>query len=161
MMPDEKELRKRLRDDFRFYAPRCLKIRTKSGAIEALTLNAAQKHLHEKLNEQNRCRVAEFTNLSPCPPRLAEHPFFELDDLQNIDRCHPKFLADIRNVRPSQGCGRLFVGDNLPALNLCQRDDERSADVRSFRSPTRRENCPSTWAASTCTSSDSSWNMCF
>jgi hypothetical protein len=48
----ERAIRQRLKDDFAHYAARCLKIRTKSGAIEPLILNAAQAHLHERLERQ-------------------------------------------------------------------------------------------------------------
>jgi hypothetical protein len=48
----EKEIRRRLRDDFPHYAGKCLKIRSKSGAIEPLELNQAQLYLHAKLEEQ-------------------------------------------------------------------------------------------------------------
>lgn len=40
------------RDDFQFYAPRCLKIRTKEGGIAPLRLNKAQLYLHKRLEEQ-------------------------------------------------------------------------------------------------------------
>jgi hypothetical protein len=43
---------KRLKSDFVFYAPECLKIRTKSGAIASLELNEAQRYLHKRLEEQ-------------------------------------------------------------------------------------------------------------
>jgi hypothetical protein len=52
MTPREKELRRRFRDDFRYYAPRCLKIRVKSGAVRAMALNEAQLYLDQKLAEQ-------------------------------------------------------------------------------------------------------------
>jgi hypothetical protein len=45
----EREIRLRLRDDFGYYAPRCLKIRTKAGAVKPFQLNAAQLYLHKKL----------------------------------------------------------------------------------------------------------------
>ena len=48
----ELAIRQRLKDDFEHYASRCLKIRTKSGAVEPLLLNAAQLYLHAKLEEQ-------------------------------------------------------------------------------------------------------------
>lgn len=48
----ERAIRQRLKDDFEHYAARCLKIRTKAGAIEPLVLNAAQRHLHERLEAQ-------------------------------------------------------------------------------------------------------------
>ena len=54
MTPREREIRLRLRDDFEYYAPRCLKIRTKSGNIQPLSLNAAQRNLHQKLEEQRK-----------------------------------------------------------------------------------------------------------
>lgn len=50
-MADLAKLR-RLRDEFTYYAPRCLRIRTKSGAIEPLILNDAQEYLHGRLEAQ-------------------------------------------------------------------------------------------------------------
>ena len=52
MTPREREIRLRLRDNFPYYAPRCLKIRTKAGAVFPFTLNQAQLYLHHKLEEQ-------------------------------------------------------------------------------------------------------------
>lgn len=52
MTDDEREIRQRLKDDFAHYAPRCLRIRTKSGKMQAFALNRAQSYLHEKLEEQ-------------------------------------------------------------------------------------------------------------
>lgn len=46
--------RKRLRDDFEFYARNCLYIRTKSEGVKALTLNKAQLYIHERLERQRR-----------------------------------------------------------------------------------------------------------
>lgn len=40
------------RDSFEYYAPRCLKIRTKSGSVDALELNSAQRLIHTKLTRQ-------------------------------------------------------------------------------------------------------------
>lgn len=48
----ERAIRLRLRDDFVFYAERCLRIRAKSGKIEPLTLNQAQIYLHGRLEAQ-------------------------------------------------------------------------------------------------------------
>lgn len=48
----ERAIRQKLKDDFPHYAARCLKIRTKGGTIEPLTLNAAQSYLHERLEAQ-------------------------------------------------------------------------------------------------------------
>lgn len=50
------ELLRPFRNDFSFYAPRALKIRSKDGAIVPFMFNAAQKHLHERLEEQRRMR---------------------------------------------------------------------------------------------------------
>ena len=52
MTPRELELRRRLKSDFAYYAPRCLKIRVKSGAVQPMRLNEAQLYLHAKLEEQ-------------------------------------------------------------------------------------------------------------
>jgi hypothetical protein len=52
MTPDEVEIRRKLRDDFQHYASRCLNIRTKAGKVERLDLNAAQRLIHEKIEEQ-------------------------------------------------------------------------------------------------------------
>jgi hypothetical protein len=48
----EKALRQKLKDDFEHYASRCIRIRTKSGAIEPLVLNRAQLYLHQRIQEQ-------------------------------------------------------------------------------------------------------------
>lgn len=55
-MPTDRELQiaKRLRDDFSYYAPRALRIRTKSGAVEPFRLNKAQLYLHARLEDQIR-----------------------------------------------------------------------------------------------------------
>ena len=42
----------KLRDDFPFYAPQCLRIRTKADAIEPFVLNEAQLEIHRKIEEQ-------------------------------------------------------------------------------------------------------------
>jgi hypothetical protein len=52
MTERERAIRRRLRDDFRHYAAKCLKIRTKAGQIEPLTLNQAQLYLHGRLEAQ-------------------------------------------------------------------------------------------------------------
>src|SRR5580704_1778758 len=54
MTPNERAIRLRLRDDFEYYAPRCLKIRTKSGQIQPLRLNAAQLYLHGQIERQRK-----------------------------------------------------------------------------------------------------------
>lgn len=46
------EVRKRLRDDFAFYAKNALKIRTKDGEVVNLSLNVAQEELLKRVNEQ-------------------------------------------------------------------------------------------------------------
>jgi hypothetical protein len=48
----EKAIRRRLRDDYPHYSAKCLKIRSKSGAIEPFSLNPAQLYLHGKLEAQ-------------------------------------------------------------------------------------------------------------
>lgn len=55
----EKRVRKRMRDDFAFYAYSTLKIRTKEsasgkGGLERFELNSAQKHIHAKITEQKQ-----------------------------------------------------------------------------------------------------------
>ncbi|MEQ8822758.1 MAG: hypothetical protein RIC14_00110 [Filomicrobium sp.] len=50
----ELELRRSLRDDFLAYAPTCLMIRTKAGALVPFTLNKAQQHVHERLEQQRK-----------------------------------------------------------------------------------------------------------
>ena len=45
-------VRKRLRDDFTFYAKACINIRTKEGEVKPLTLNAPQKKLDELIEKQ-------------------------------------------------------------------------------------------------------------
>ncbi len=48
----ERQVRARLKQDFLHYAPRCLRIRTKAGAVLPFRLNAAQLHLHRALEQQ-------------------------------------------------------------------------------------------------------------
>ena len=52
MTPDERRIRTRLRDDFPYFARKCLKIRTKAGAIVPLELNAAQLKILDEINSQ-------------------------------------------------------------------------------------------------------------
>lgn len=48
----EREIRQNLKDNFSHYAAKCLKIRTKSGAVVPFELNVAQKYIHRKVEEQ-------------------------------------------------------------------------------------------------------------
>lgn len=52
----EREIRRRLKIDFDHYASRCLSIRNKAGQVVPLALNASQRHVHERLEEQRRNR---------------------------------------------------------------------------------------------------------
>lgn len=52
MSPDDFERLRKFKNDFLHYAPRCLHIRTKSGAIEPFQLNKAQLYVHQKLQDQ-------------------------------------------------------------------------------------------------------------
>ncbi len=50
--PEELALRQRLKDDFEFYAPRCLKILDKAGRVASFSLNESQRRLHEIAQRQ-------------------------------------------------------------------------------------------------------------
>ena len=52
MTSREREIRQRLKTDLEHYAQKCLKIRTKAGAVAPLTFNRAQKYIHSRLEEQ-------------------------------------------------------------------------------------------------------------
>lgn len=52
MSDDEIAIRQRLKDDFAHYAAKCLKIRSKVGTVQPLTLNRAQRYIHERLEAQ-------------------------------------------------------------------------------------------------------------
>lgn len=52
MKEKEKSIRAKLKADFVHYAEKCLKIRTKSGAIRPFELNAAQIYIHGALEAQ-------------------------------------------------------------------------------------------------------------
>ena len=52
MNPKLKQVRKRLRDDFSFYAKSAAKIRTKEGDIRPLVLNPAQQILDDAVRKQ-------------------------------------------------------------------------------------------------------------
>ena len=54
MTEEEREIRQRLKDDLAHYAPRCLKIRTKSGTVEPFAFNQAQEYVHAKLEAQRQ-----------------------------------------------------------------------------------------------------------
>lgn len=51
--PKLRELEK-LRNDFLYYAPKCLKIKGKDMTIQPLVMNKAQLYVHERLEEQRR-----------------------------------------------------------------------------------------------------------
>ena len=50
--PDAKAIRKRLYDDFEFYAKHCVKIRPKSGPVQNFVLNGPQRRLLKVIDEQ-------------------------------------------------------------------------------------------------------------
>lgn len=50
----DREKLRRLRDDFRYFAKHCLRIRTKTGTVVPLDLNKAQLYLHDRLEKQRR-----------------------------------------------------------------------------------------------------------
>ena len=50
----EKNIRRKLRDDFTHYSNKCLKIRSKSGEILPFKLNTAQRYIHDKVEQQRR-----------------------------------------------------------------------------------------------------------
>lgn len=52
MDPKLKKIRRRLRDDFRYYASKALQIRTKAGEFKQLELNNPQGILHEAVKRQ-------------------------------------------------------------------------------------------------------------
>ena len=56
MDADELRLRRQLRDDFLFYAPRCLTIVPKKGAFKRFHLNTTQQKLHAATEEQRRTK---------------------------------------------------------------------------------------------------------
>lgn len=45
-------IRRRLKDDFQYYASKCLKIRTKAGEIQPFVINDGQRIIHETLEQQ-------------------------------------------------------------------------------------------------------------
>ncbi|QEL16757.1 hypothetical protein [Limnoglobus roseus] len=51
-MRSELVIARRLRDDFTYYAPRALRIRTKTGTVDPFRLNKAQHHLHTQVEAQ-------------------------------------------------------------------------------------------------------------
>lgn len=48
----KRAIRQRLKDDFEHFAKKCLRIRTKSGQVEPLLMNRAQRYLHDRLEKQ-------------------------------------------------------------------------------------------------------------
>jgi hypothetical protein len=54
MSDEEEAIRQRYKDDRRWFAERCLKIRTKSGELMPLIFNGVQSYIDQKLDEQAR-----------------------------------------------------------------------------------------------------------
>ncbi len=52
LTPKEKAVRKRLRDDFPWYAEKCLVIRTKTQGVQSFVLTRTQQYIHGRLEEQ-------------------------------------------------------------------------------------------------------------
>lgn len=52
MSDRERAIRRRLRDDLEHYAAKCMKIRTKEGAVEPFVFNEAQRYLDGRLDRQ-------------------------------------------------------------------------------------------------------------
>src|SRR5579859_8161826 len=50
----KRRVRQKLKDDLEHFANKCLRIRTKSGSVEPLVFNKAQKFLHQRLEEQKK-----------------------------------------------------------------------------------------------------------
>jgi len=48
----EREIRQRLKDDFKHYSSKCLKIRTKAGKVLPFVMNEAQTYIHERIEDQ-------------------------------------------------------------------------------------------------------------
>lgn len=51
-MTSQLDKRKRLKNDFQFYARHCLFIRTKDSGLNPFLLNKAQVYIHQRLEEQ-------------------------------------------------------------------------------------------------------------
>ena len=54
LTPEQRAKAVLLGSDFGYYAPRCLKIKTKAGQVVPFTMNRAQMYLHERIEEQRR-----------------------------------------------------------------------------------------------------------
>jgi len=52
LTPSAVESMRKLKEDFSFYAPNCMLIRSKGGAIQPLRFNRAQQYIHERLEQQ-------------------------------------------------------------------------------------------------------------
>lgn len=52
MSPRERRLRKRCKNDYTYFAPKCLKIRNKAGKVVPLELNKPQHYVHARLEDQ-------------------------------------------------------------------------------------------------------------
>lgn len=52
MTPHEKEIRQKLKSDFRHYAKKCLRIRVKNGAVIPFEMNKAQDYIDTQLERQ-------------------------------------------------------------------------------------------------------------
>jgi hypothetical protein len=52
MSPEEREIRQRYKDDYRYFAERCLRVRSKAGDLVPFRFNSVQDFVHARLEEQ-------------------------------------------------------------------------------------------------------------
>jgi hypothetical protein len=103
----------RYKDDLLYYAPNCLKIRTKSGDVTPFTFNKAQRYIHERLENQKgqtgkvRALILKGRQQGCClsPNSLiltSDYRWVKLDDLQvgqTIVACDEESIGFTANGR--------------------------------------------------------------
>lgn len=107
LTPKQLAVFQKLKDDFIHYSSRCLKIRTKSGAIEPFVMNKAQVYVHQKLEEQRgrtgkvRALIlkARQQGMSTYIGARFFHQTTTKKGIQTFIMAHKYFLRNTRHVR--------------------------------------------------------------
>jgi hypothetical protein len=137
----ERAIRLRLRVDLEYYAARCLKIRTKSGKIEALIFNRMQRYLHQRIEEHatrngGRVRVLILQGATARLQHLRFRPFLSSGDAPphahsvSVHFMHYNFVRIHQSLRvtPAMAAG---VTTKLWSITDMVRIIEEREDLRS------------------------------
>ncbi len=103
MTLEDKAILQKLKDNFIHYASKCLKIRTKSGSVEAFTLNRAQLHIHTEIERQKgetgKVRVLILKGRQQGCSTYVGGRFYHIVSWTMLRRTYIKWLSVIMKIR--------------------------------------------------------------